>query len=370
MLVPVVRQLALWPGEATEDFQRTKALSLREFIRSSSSIFNVVHGGIGENGIIQAMCDEAGVVYNGCGAAASRLCMDKYETGRVISNLKNSAVSSAPKRLFALDEISDIGKSEWSDVWSRLLRDLGSKTVIVKPRGDGCSAGIVRLFTSEDFKRYCAFVLHQDQVIPPNTLTDQVAIVEMPSERIDYLICEPFIETDRVSVVDNQLLWKRVSDIVEVTVGVLGFKGKLRAMNPSITVASGNILSLEEKFQGGTGVNITPPPSQFVSPSVCAKIKRSIEIAGNALGIEGYARIDAFINRLSGEVIVIEANTLPGLTGSTVFFHQGLAEKVPLYPTELLERIMDLAFEVRGGKQAAIAREGKARTVQPYIGAL
>jgi D-alanine--D-alanine ligase len=369
MLLPVARQLALRPGEATEPFLRTRSMSLKEFIKSSPAIFNTVHGGIGENGIIQGMCEEAGVVYNGCGAAASQLCMDKYETGRVISNLKNRGVTSAPKKLFAFNEIAEIGKSEWGDVWSRLLKVLGSKTVIVKPRGDGCSAGIVRLFTSDDFKRYCAFVLHRDQVIPPNTLTDQVALVEMPSERVDYLICEPFIESDRVSVFDNQLEWKRVSDIIEVTVGVLGFKGKLRAMNPSITVASGNILSLEEKFQGGTGVNITPPPPKFVSPSVCAKVKKAIEIAGNALGIEGYARIDAFINRLTGEVMVIEANTLPGLTGSTVFYHQGLAEKVPLYPTELLEKIMDFAFEVRGGKRVAISHEANTRGKQSCVGA-
>jgi D-alanine-D-alanine ligase-like ATP-grasp enzyme len=127
---------------------------------------------------------------------------------------------------------------------------------------------------------------------------------------------------------------------------------------------------LEEKFQGGTGVNITPPPPKFVSPSVCAKVKKSIEIAGNALGIEGYSRIDAFINRLTGEVIVIEANTLPGLTGSTVFYHQGLAEKVPLYPTELLEKIMDFAFEIRGGKRAATPQKAKTRTGQPSVGAL
>jgi D-alanine--D-alanine ligase len=356
MIAPVVRQLGLRPGEATQVFSRTEAITLKEFIKSSPAIFNTVHGGIGENGVIQRMCDEARVIYNGCGTKASQLCMDKYETGRVISSLESKLVTSAPKRLFAFDQIGNINKSGWEDIWGSLIKDLESKTVIVKPRGDGCSAGIVRLFNSEDFKRYCGFVLRRDAIIPPGTLTGQGAIVEMPSERVDYLICEPFIETDRVSVRDNELIWKRVSDMVEVTVGVLGVKGKLRAMNPSITIASGDVLSLEEKFQGGTGVNITPPPPEFVAPSVRAKIMKGIEIAGNLLGIEGYARIDAFINRLTGKVVVIEANTLPGLTGSTVFYHQGLAEHVPMYPTELLEKIMDLAFKARGAQRADAPR--------------
>ncbi|MEQ1702325.1 MAG: hypothetical protein ABMA25_19620, partial [Ilumatobacteraceae bacterium] len=47
---------------------------------------------------------------------------------------------------------------------------------------------------------------------------------------------------------------------IEVTVGVLGNRGSLRALSPSLTVASDRILSLEEKFMGGTGVNLTPPP--------------------------------------------------------------------------------------------------------------
>ncbi len=349
LLRPVARQLALLPGEATQAISKTESISLEDFIHSSPAIFNTVHGGIGENGVIQGMCEGAGVVYNGCGPEASQLCMDKYETGRVITALKSKLVTSAPKILFAFDELGAIRPSEWAGLWNKLLKDLASKTVIVKPRGDGCSAGIVRLFKAEDLQKYCGFVLRYETIIPPNTLTGQSALVEMPSKRVEHLIFEPFIETDRVSVRDNQLIWKKVSDMVEVTVGVMGVKGKLRAMNPSITIASGDVLSLEEKFQGGTGVNITPPPAKFVSSSACKKIRRGIEIAGNALGIEGYARIDAFIDRHTGKVLVIEANTLPGLTGSTVFYHQGLAEPVPMYPTELLEKIMDFAFKARGG---------------------
>lgn len=348
LIQPVIAQLALKPGDTSQTFAKTAPVTLEKFVKSAPAIFNTVHGGIGESGVIQRLCDKAGTIYNGCGAAASQLCMDKYETGKVIQKLKNAMVVTAPKKLLSYKVIQKTAPSSWQTIWQDLLRDLDSKTVIVKPRGDGCSAGIVRLFQADDLKEYCKFVLRGASMIPANTLTNQATIVEMPSERIDDLLFEPFIETDKVFVQGKDLHWKRRSDLVEVTVGVLGKKGNMRAMNPSITIASGDVLSLEEKFQGGTGVNITPPPRKYVSSKVCRNIREGIEKAANALGIEGYSRIDAFINHRTGQVIVIEANTLPGLTGSTVFFHQGLAEKIPVYPTELLDTIMDLAWETRG----------------------
>ena len=44
------------------------------------------------------------------------------------------------------------------------------------------------------------------------------------------------------------------------------------------------------------------------------------------IGIKGYARIDAFMNVSTGALIVIEVNTLPALTPSTVLYHQALVE--------------------------------------------
>ena len=48
-----------------------------------------------------------------------------------------------------------------------------------------------------------------------------------------------------------------------------------------------------------------------------------------------------------GALRLIEINTLPGLTPSTVLFHQALAEQPPLAPRRLLEHITDLALRSR-----------------------
>ena len=73
-------------------------------------------------------------------------------------------------------------------------------------------------------------------------------------------------------------------------------------------------------------------------------MRTRIERVAQRLGLRGYARIDAFVERRSGRVMVIEANTLPALTPSTVLFHQGLAESPPIMPRELLELLIEQSY--------------------------
>jgi D-alanine-D-alanine ligase-like ATP-grasp enzyme len=46
-------------------------------------------------------------------------------------------------------------------------------------------------------------------------------------------------------------------------------------------------------------------------------------------------------------VVVIEANTVPGMTPSTVLFHQALAETPPLPPRAFLEQVVRYALQRR-----------------------
>ena len=76
----------------------------------------------------------------------------------------------------------------------------------------------------------------------------------MPNPTPELLIFEPFIETDEVIVSSKsseKLSWKGSRRWVEITVGVIGKHGSMCSLSPSLTVKeSGDILSLEEKFQG------------------------------------------------------------------------------------------------------------------------
>ena len=137
---------------------------------------------------------------------------------------------------------------------------------------------------------------------------------------------------------------------LEITGGLLTHRREdggrdIEVFEASEALATGEVLSLEEKFLAGEGQNITPAryaadsaERQRISEEVKAELKRVAEV----LNIEGYARIDAFVRvRETGavEVIIIEVNSLPGMTPATCIFHQtALAGYTPY---DFIDRILE-----------------------------
>lgn len=322
----------------TEQFFIPKKVTLNDFIKNSKFIFIALHGGIGENGTLQKLLDSSKVKYNGSGSKVSNLCMDKFATGEFIKKLKIDGLETAKKRVIEPAKLNQ--KKEIQKSWIETCREFGTNSLIIKPLGDGCSSGVARLYSAKDLEKYLELNRLGLAVIPKNTFKNQKEVIDLPQEETKHFLLEEFIQTDAVSVKGNQLIHKDKGGKIETTVGVIAEKRKIRVLNPSLTVAEGEFLTVEEKFQGGTGVNITPPPETIISQKELDKVKKLVGKFAEKIGIEGYARIDLFVDTKNGDVIVIEVNTLPGLTPSTVLYHQGLAERPSIYPRELLEMII------------------------------
>jgi D-alanine--D-alanine ligase len=331
-------------GIAAQPHQHPQRMPLDHFLNRAREqkafVFIAMHGGEGENGTLQKHLEKYQIPFNGSNSEASALCMDKYLTGQAIQRLADPDILTIPKKSLCLADYKGYQTSDFANLWQACCQELGSQRLIVKPRCDGCSAGIVLLQSARDLERYCHFLYQKVAYIPPFSFANQTAPIEMPSALHGDYLFEPYIETDSIVIQENKLHHVPKEGWIELTVGVLEQKGIYHALNPSITVAEGAILSLEEKFQGGTGINLTPPPPNIISHAATQKIKRLVEKAAQALGIQNYARLDIFFNRLSEKMILIEANTLPGLTPSTVIYHQGLAEEPSLYPLALLDKII------------------------------
>lgn len=328
--------------------------SIKEWIKlakeNQATVFIAVHGGIGEDGTLQSLLEAEGVPYTGPGVMASKTCMDKVATSLALNHLADLGVLTINKDVRRKE---DLLKTPIVDIWHELTSKLQCKTLCVKPARDGCSTGVARLCCAEDLTVYVKALEECLLRIPPNSFSRAHGMIEMPNPPPEILIFEPFVETDEILFSSqstnknaDRLMWKGNSRWVEITVGVIGKRGSMHSLMPSVTVKeSGDILSLEEKFQGGTGINLTPPPASIMSTEALDKCKQHIELIANTLQLEGFSRIDAFVNVDNGEVLIIEVNTVPGMTPSTVLIHQALSEQPPMYPHQFFRKVLDLGSE-------------------------
>ena len=322
--------------------------SFNEFLdlvkKDDSFLFLALHGGDGENGMIQSKLDKLKIKYNGSSANTSKICMDKYMTGTIINNMNDNYILSIPKIKFFINDFDNFQQNDFKLFWDDIVKKLNSSEFIIKPMCDGSSAGIVKVSDFEELKTYIELLKTNVSCILSNTFKNQNVIVEMPSNTKQMFLLESFIETDNINILKGKMTHIKKKGWLELTVGVIEENKKYHSLNPSITIAQNNILSVEEKFQGGTGINITPPPTNLISSEQNNKIKLYIEKVAEVLKIKNYARIDIFFNINTNKMIVIEANTLPALTPSTVLYHQALAEEKPLFPKDFLELLIKINY--------------------------
>ncbi len=328
------------PPKCPHEFFNPSPQSISQFVAKSKSVFIALHGGIGEDGTIQRMLEKASVPFNGSSSSVSAVCIDKWKTRIKIEELCIPGVAPIPGVLLSLQSLQSHTNEKLQAIWRKIKKELGAKTLIAKPRTDGCSSGVAHLTRSGDFSRYISWISSSSHRIPAGTFAGQLNPIELPLSPPNEIIMEQHVATDTIRIRGNCLLHSRTSGWIEITIGVVERNGSLHALSPSITIAEGDVLSVEEKFQGGTGVNLTPPPASLCSARVVSGVKKKIERLARAVGISGYARIDAFMHCETGNLLIIEINTLPALTPSTVLFHQALAENPPVFPKQFLESLV------------------------------
>jgi D-alanine-D-alanine ligase len=104
-------------------------------------VFNIMHGGDGENGVVQGLLDALHVPYTGSGVLGSALTLDKIRTKQVWLSLNLPTPRYA--RLARTDDVTAAAR------WLGL-------PVIVKPACEGSSVGVSRVFKEADLAQAVA----------------------------------------------------------------------------------------------------------------------------------------------------------------------------------------------------------------------
>ena len=339
---------------STAPMSTPKSMSIQTWIQlakqQNASVLLGLHGGIGENGTLQRELSEHNIPFNGSEPYSAALCMDKNQTIQAIQRLSHPDILTQKQHILTVKDLENIHTSDHTEatkIWQEAMSDSKhNSTMIIKPLSDGCSSGIVCLSNATDLKTYAAMIILDKKQANAHTFHNQPTPIELPTHSHAFLI-ENYIQTDSIKINNAELEHQQAFGWHELTIVIRENKGTYQAYNPSITVKEHAVLSVEEKFQGGTGINLTPPPEEIISKAQCDHIKSLSCNIAKQLNIKQYARLDIFYNTMKEKIQLIEANTLPALTPSTVLFQQALAETPPIQPREFLEALIIESIEAR-----------------------
>jgi len=275
--------------------------------RGIDVVFPVMHGPLCEDGTIQGLLELADLPYVGCGVLASAVSMDKDMAKRVA---RDAGIPIVPYVSLKYE----LWKKEKQQFATNIAGQLGYP-VFIKPANLGSSVGV-------------------HKVKEPGGLN---AALE---DAFSY---------------DRKVLVEAAVNAREIEVSVLE---NLEAGGDPLVSIPGEIepahefYSYEAKYLDENGAALIIPAK--LDPE---ETKRAQEIGRKAFTVlecEGMARVDLFLDRLSGKFFFNELNTIPGFT--SISMYPKLWEASGINYQQLLSKLIDLAIS-RHKKRKTLVRE-------------
>ncbi len=260
-------------------------------------VFPVLHGTYGEDGTVQGLLELAGMPYVGSGVIGSAVGMDK----------------DMQKRLFLqagipVGEFIAFPRSEWEEQRARVLKMVQKKfrfPVFVKPAALGSSVGMSKV--------------HNRAELP--------AALDLAAE------------------FGQKILVERNINGREIELAVLGNDAP-EASIPGEIIPHREFYDYTAKYlEDGTQLLI---PAKLKK----AEVRRFQDYAVRAfrcLELRGMARVDFFLERKTGRILLNEVNTIPGFTSISMYPKLWEASGLPY--SKLIDKLIELALADHREKQ-------------------
>lgn len=255
-------------------------------------VFPVLHGPNGEDGTVQGLLEMLGIPYVGCGVMASALGMDKGFSKQLFKD------AGIPMGDYTVLLKTDIEKDMASAVG--LVEKRFTYPVFIKPVNMGSSVGITKAHNKEELTRGLAEACKYDRKV----------IIE---ENIN---CREF----ECSVLGN-------NDPVASGIGEI--------------IPSHEFYDYEAKyFDGGQSVLVIPAE---LPDNKTQELREAAVKAFKALDCCGMARVDFFMEKDTGRILINEINTIPGFT--KISMYPKLWDAAGISYSKLIDKLIDLAIE-------------------------
>ena len=249
--------------------------------RMADIVFMALHGENGENGKIQAAFDLFGIRYTGSGYLSSAIAMDKG----IAKQFFNANGIPCPQGIA-------MKKKEREDDFAKTGLRL---PCVVKPCCGGSSIGVSIVRSEAEYKKALddAFFWEEE------------------------LLVEEFVEGR------------------EFSVGVIAGKAL-----PIIEIAPvEGFYDYKNKYKAGSAVETCPAE---LSNEITAKMQYYAERVAEVVGLDTYSRTDFLLNQ-KNEIYCLEANTLPGMTPTSLLPQEAAVIGVDF--NQLCQQLVDISMD-------------------------
>ena len=228
-----------------------------ELCRKADAVFIGCHGGMGENGRLQAVLDCYDIPYTGSGYLGCAMAMDKHLTKTLLLQFN---IPTAPWMLFdpEKDSIEDVKKT------------IGIPCV-VKPIGCGSSCGVSIVHDESEW----------DAAIAYSTKYEKICLIEKMIHGREFSI----------GVLDGQGL-----PIIEI-------------------IPKQGFYDYKNKYQANATEEICPAA---LSPEKTKEAQDLAVAVHRTLGLGNYSRVDFILSEEDDKFYCLEANNLPGMTPNSL----------------------------------------------------
>lgn len=271
------REVSLKSGRGISDALKRKGCNVVEIDYTSKDfisllnngidvVYIALHGRYGEDGRIQGLLDMLEIPYVGSGVLASALAMNKAKSKRIFE-------------YYGIRIAKDVIVRLEDDLWL-VTANINTKftyPLVVKPNQEGSTIGLSIVNDKEEL----------EQAIK-NALT-----------------------------FDNEILIEEYIDGMEVTVAILEADEKIEAL-PIIEIIpnKNKYYDYESKYAPGGSDHIIPARIDSKTEKV---VKEWAVNAHKLLGCETFSRVDFIIPRDGTDPVILEVNTLPGMTETSLY---------------------------------------------------
>ncbi|MCL4154264.1 UNVERIFIED_CONTAM: hypothetical protein GTU68_039064 [Idotea baltica] len=264
--VHIFKDKWVFVNDLEEEFPIDKndfSVLVNETIITFDCVFNAIHGSPGEDGFMQAYFELINMPQTSCDMYQAALTYNKRD---LLATLKPYGIKTAESYPLNFGDAIDEDK---------IITKVGLPC-FVKANKAGSSFGISKVYKKEDLK----------------------AAIE-----------NSFKE-------DNEIIIEQFLDGVEVSVGVISYKGKTTVLPITEIVSENDFFDYQAKYEGKSQ-EITPAR---ISENYATKVRVEAKKIYEILKMKGFSRSE-FIAK-DDEPYLLEVNTVPGLTKESILPQQ------------------------------------------------